>query len=125
MSTVCFQSASSTTPIPFFDGQISLLTSFICQSWWLLPSLEPLATTRSRHFSGLSRQNAQPLIVAVRNFTVCCWYAVSFSLSVFAHTESCSMDDPFCFQSMIEKSSGVYSLSVVGFLASSSWAYSL
>jgi NitT/TauT family transport system substrate-binding protein len=50
---------------------------------------------------------AQPLIVPSRNFTVCCWYAGSLSLSVFAHTASCSIDVPTCFQSMIEKSSGV------------------
>jgi hypothetical protein len=54
--TVWSQAASSTMPIPFSDGQISLLISFICQSWWLAPSLEPLATTMSRHFSALSRQ---------------------------------------------------------------------
>src|SRR3954471_20445142 len=125
MSTVCFQAASSTTPMPPVDGQISLFTSFICQSWWLLPSLEPLATTRSRHFSALSRQYAQPLIVAARNFTVCCWYAGSLSLSVLAQTASCSIDDPSVFQSMIEKSSAVYCLPVAGSLASSSWAYSL
>src|SRR4030095_6767610 len=109
-STVCFQAASSTTPTPPVDGQISLLTSFTCQSWWLLPSLDPLATTRSRHFSVLSRQYAQPLIVPTRNFTVCCWYAGSFNFSVFAHTASCSIDVPAAFQSMIWQSSGVDSL---------------
>src|SRR5919107_2605472 len=100
-STVCLQAASSIRPTPADDGQISLLTSFICQSWWLLPSLEPLATTRSRHDSALSRQYAQPLSVPSRNFTVCCWYAGSLSLSVFAHTASCSIEVPASFQSMI------------------------
>ena len=51
-------------PMPSGDGQISLLISFICHSWWLLPSCDPAATTRSRHSSGLSRQNTQPSIDA-------------------------------------------------------------
>ncbi len=56
MSTVRFHAASSITPTPASAGQISLLISFICQSWWLLPSFDPLATTMSRHSSTLSRQ---------------------------------------------------------------------
>src|SRR3954451_1879293 len=72
-STVRCQAAGSTMPIPFGDGQISLFTSFICQSWWLAPSLEPLATTMCRHFSGLSRQYAQPLMLASTDFTVPSW----------------------------------------------------
>jgi hypothetical protein len=50
----------SMTPTPSGDGQMSLLTSFICHSWWLAPSLEPFATTMSRQLSGLSRQYTQP-----------------------------------------------------------------
>ena len=50
---------------------MSLLISFICHSWWLSPSFEPCATTMSRHFSALSRQNIQPLKLAFRNLTVC------------------------------------------------------
>ena len=29
--------------MPFGDGQMSALISFICQAWWLAPSCEPLA----------------------------------------------------------------------------------
>jgi hypothetical protein len=50
------QAAWSMKPTPLVAGQISLLISFICHSWWLLPSLEPLATTMSRQASTLSRQ---------------------------------------------------------------------
>ena len=67
MSTVRCQAASSMTPTPFAAGQMSLLTSFTCHSWWLLPSFDPLATTMSRHCSTLSRQNAQPWSEAFTN----------------------------------------------------------
>ena len=42
--------------MPFGDGQMSALISFICQAWWLAPSWEPLARTMSTHFWALSRQ---------------------------------------------------------------------
>ena len=64
ISTVRSHAASSMMPMPFSAGQMSLLTSFICHSWWLSPSCEPAATTMSRQASGLSRQYAQPWIDA-------------------------------------------------------------
>ena len=54
-STVCVHASSSIRPMPSGDGQISLLTSLVIQSWWLLPSCDPAATTRSRAASGSSR----------------------------------------------------------------------
>ncbi len=55
MSTVCCQAASSMTPMPSVEGQISLLTSLVIQSWWLVPSCEPAAVTMSAASCGLSR----------------------------------------------------------------------
>ncbi|OLT20719.1 hypothetical protein BJF78_09085 [Pseudonocardia sp. CNS-139] len=71
--TVCCHAASSTTPIPSGEGQMSLFTSLTCQSWWLAPSVDPAATTRSRHCSTLSRQYAQPSSEPARNRTVWSW----------------------------------------------------
>ena len=40
-STVWSHSAVSIIPMPFGDGQISGLISFIIQAWWPAPSVEP------------------------------------------------------------------------------------
>ena len=66
--------------MPFGDGQMSALISFICHAWWLAPSWEPFARTMSTHFCALSRQKIQPLNVACRNFV-----AVSALLPVLSH----------------------------------------
>ena len=65
--TVRSHAAGSIMPTPFAAGQISLLISFICQSWWLAPSFEPFATTMSTHSWTLSRQYAQPWSDAATN----------------------------------------------------------
>ena len=69
ISTVRSHAAWSMKPMPLSAGHISLLTSFICHSWWLSPSCEPAATTMSRHASALSRQYAQPSNEAARKRT--------------------------------------------------------
>ena len=72
--TVRSHAAWSIVPTPpAGDGQISLLISLTCHSWWLAPSFEPAFTTMSRHDSGLSRQYAQPSRDAVMNFVVVSW----------------------------------------------------
>ena len=40
---------------PEVEGQISLLTSLVIQSWWLWPSAEPASVTIVAASSGLSR----------------------------------------------------------------------
>src|SRR6185436_7838982 len=72
--TVRSQAAWSIVPTPAAgDGQISLLISLTCHSWWLAPSFEPAFTTMSRHDSGLSRQYAQPSSEPAMNFVVVSW----------------------------------------------------
>ena len=93
--TVRFQAASSIIPMPSGDGQMSWLTAFICQSWWLSPSDEPAATTMSRHDSGSSRQYAQPWSEAATKRVAMSLYAASFARrSPSAQMASCSMPTP-------------------------------
>src|SRR3954453_24064874 len=80
MLTVWSHAAWSNWPMPFGDGQISPLISFIIQSWWLLPSVEPALVRMSAHLSGLSRQYIQPRYEAFRNLT-----ANSFLPGVLRH----------------------------------------
>ena len=69
-ATVWSQAASSITPMPFSDGQISLLVSLAIHSSWLGPQLDPAATVISAAASTLSRAKAQPLMTALRKATV-------------------------------------------------------
>ena len=43
-------------PMPFGDGQISGLISFIIQAWWPAPSVDPASTVYWMQSAGLSRQ---------------------------------------------------------------------
>ena len=114
------------TPMPFSAGQMSLLTSFICHSWCEAPSVEPLATTMSRHASTLSRQYAQPLIDAFTKAIAWPQYSGSARRrlvgpdGVLQHA-----DAVFLVGRSTLRSSGVYSSPVSGFTASSTCAYSL
>ncbi len=51
-------------PAPSGEGQISLLTSLTCHIWWDSPSVGALSSTIWVHSSRLSRQYAQPRILA-------------------------------------------------------------
>ncbi len=50
MFTVLSQAAWSNWPMPFGDGQIRPLISFIIQVWCPVLSSDPAFTTRSAHF---------------------------------------------------------------------------
>src|SRR3954454_12973434 len=107
------------------DGQINLLISFICHSWCVAPSLDPLATTMSRQSSGLSRQYAQPCSEPLTNAIACPQYAGSPRRSWSAQMASCSMPTPSCSYETTLRSDGWYNAPVAEFLASSTCAYSL
>ncbi len=126
MSTVCAHASASTIPIPFVDGQISLLTSLVIHSWWLWPRVEPASVTIWAASSGLSRANTQPLIDALTNFLATSAYSgSSASRAVSAQIASCSIAVPTSFQLMTFRSAGWYSWPVAGLIVSRTCAYSL
>ncbi len=126
VATIRSHAAVSRTPTPPAAGQMSLFTSFICHSWWLAPSSEPLLTTRSAHAWALSRQYAQPCSAPRTK-------AIAFTAvrrvgetglvgpdGVLAHADALGLvgDD-------VGAPPGVYSSPVSGLTASSTCAYSL
>ena len=113
--------------MPSVDGQISLLISFICHSWWLAPSFEPAATHDVAARLGVVAA-VRPALdrggdeaggdVLVRRVAV--EPAGVGPDRVLQHADA----DVLVADTTL-KSSGVYSSPVSGFSASSTWAYSL
>ena len=56
IAAVCLNCAGSMIPMPFEFGQISLLISFICHVWCVLPSVGPFWSTMFVHCVTWSRQ---------------------------------------------------------------------
>ena len=112
-------------PMPSSAGQISLLISFICHSWWLSRRSglgvdhDVMASFR------VVEQNAQPSMEAATKRVATLTYASSPSRAPSAQIASCSMPTPISSYEMTLRSSGVYSSPVCGFSASSTCAYSL
>src|SRR4029079_3988669 len=84
----------SMSPMPFGDGQMRPLISFICHAWWLAPSCDPAFSTMSTHFCALSRQYAQPLKDALRNLLAVSAFEPSLSHLSEANTWSWSIAVP-------------------------------
>src|SRR3954470_14382761 len=101
--------ALSMIPMPFGDGQISALISFICHAWWLAPSCDPFLSTMSTHFCALSRQYAQPLNEALRNFVATSAFEPSLShlsdAKIWSWSIAVATDGSL--KSMIDRSSGL------------------
>src|SRR6476469_7430945 len=67
IAAVRLNAAGSITPMPFEFGQMSLLISFICQSWWPAGSAVPFLTTMFVQSWTWSRQYTQPRSEAAMN----------------------------------------------------------
>ena len=113
-------------PMPFGDGQISALISLSCQVWWPWPSVGPLSSTTWTQASKLSRHQIQPLNEARRKRVAMSSLAgLRQPAACEAKMPSWSMAVPADSIEMTDRSSGLYSSPVSGFVASSTWAYSL
>src|SRR3954452_18016928 len=111
--------------MPFGEGQISALISFICHVWCPLSSVGPCDRTIFTQSFRCARQKIQPLKDAARNFFAASWFFLSLIHDSVVKTPSSSIPVPI-FDILITFSwLSLYRFPVFGFLVSNTWASSL
>src|SRR5207247_2113902 len=98
---------------------------FICQVWCPRGNAGPLASTMFTQGVRLSRQYAQPLKDAARNFFAIAWLAALLIQLPVVKTLSSSIDVPTCCIEITLRSFSVVSFPVFGFFDSRTCATSL